>query len=251
MIVEPDFLDHWKTRLLTRLLGTESAPLYVLRLWSHCQTRKSWRFEGWTPDVLASVCRWEGDAVLFWNSMLATYCNQDGSTLVAHDWDESNSSLIANWNNGQKGGRPKNNPPETHGLTQQKPMGYALVNPPETHQEPTANPPETRGVTDRLDREDKIEKTDGTEKTDAPSSRRRFTPPTREELDLEAGKLGLPQQQVDLFVNYYASKGWKVGKSPMVSWKHSLAGWKTRWQTDHQIRGQRLIGTNTPDDAGF
>ena len=65
---------------------------------------------------------------------------------------------------------------------------------------------------------------------DAPSSRRRFTPPTREELDLEAGKLGLPQQQVDLFVNYYASKGWKVGKSPMVSWKHALAGWKTRWE---------------------
>lgn len=58
----------------------------------------------------------------------------------------------------------------------------------------------------------------------------RFKPPTREELNLEAAKIGLPDSEVDKFVNHYASVGWKVGKNPMKSWPHALGGWKARWQ---------------------
>ncbi len=154
MIVEPDFLDHWKTRLLARKLKTEAAPIYVIRLWAHCQTRKAWRFQGWDQDVLASVCRWEGDAGLFWSAMLETFCRLEDGHLVAHDWDGANASLIANWANGQRGGRPRRNPPKTHGLTQAKPM---------------ANPSLTHGVTDREDREDREEKMDKNTRLVAPS----------------------------------------------------------------------------------
>jgi hypothetical protein len=59
---------------------------------------------------------------------------------------------------------------------------------------------------------------------------KRFQPPTREELDLEAAKIGLPATEVDKFVAYYGSNGWKVGKSPMKSWPHALAGWAARWR---------------------
>jgi len=67
---------------------------------------------------------------------------------------------------------------------------------------------------------------------DAPSiaSRSRFIPPTREELDLEAAKIGLPSIEVDKFVNYYGANGWRVGKSPMKSWTHALAGWSARFR---------------------
>lgn len=67
---------------------------------------------------------------------------------------------------------------------------------------------------------------------DAPSiaSRSRFVPPTREELDLEAAKIGLPSIEVDKFVNYYGANGWRVGKSPMKSWTHALAGWSARFR---------------------
>jgi hypothetical protein len=58
----------------------------------------------------------------------------------------------------------------------------------------------------------------------------RFKPPTREELNLEAAKIGLPDSEVDKFVNHYAAVGWKVGRNPMKSWPHALAGWKARWQ---------------------
>ena len=122
MIVEPDFLDHWKTRMLVRLLGTETAPLYVIRLWAHCQQRKTDRFTGWLPDVLASVCRWDGDGQTLWDSMAKTFIEVDGETVIVHDWADSNASLISSWENGKKGGRPRvskptGNPPETHRVT--------------------------------------------------------------------------------------------------------------------------------------
>lgn len=58
----------------------------------------------------------------------------------------------------------------------------------------------------------------------------RFATPTREELDLEAAKLALPSSEVDRFVDYYTSIGWKVGKNPMKSWRHALSGWASRWR---------------------
>jgi uncharacterized protein YdaU (DUF1376 family) len=58
----------------------------------------------------------------------------------------------------------------------------------------------------------------------------RFAPPTKEELDLESAKIGLPSTEVDRFVDYYTSIGWKVGKNPMKSWRHALSGWASRWR---------------------
>ena len=143
MIIEPDFLDHWKTRLLMRLLDTEAAPNYVIRLWSHCQTRKTNIFPEWSPVILSSVCRWPGDADVFWSAMLQTFCRVEDGYLIAHQWDEVNASLIAAWSNGGKGGRPK------------KPTGNPRVNP----ESNPVNPRLTHGVTDREDREEKTEKT--------------------------------------------------------------------------------------------
>jgi hypothetical protein len=58
----------------------------------------------------------------------------------------------------------------------------------------------------------------------------RFRVPSRDELDLYAAKLGLPAPEVDKFVAYYESNGWRVGRNPMRSWHGALAGWKTRWE---------------------
>ena len=141
MIIETDFLDHWKTRLIVRLLGTESAPLHIIRLWSHCQTRKTNRFPDWNPEILSAVCKWGGDADAFWSAILQTFGRIEDGCFVAHQWDEVNSSLIAAWSNGVKGGRHK------------KPTDNPRVNP-ELNQ---VNPQITHGVTDR---EEKMEKKD-------------------------------------------------------------------------------------------
>ena len=213
MIIEPDFLDHWKTRLLMRLLDTEAAPNYVIRLWSHCQTRKTNKFPEWSPEILASVCRWPGDADQFWSAMMQTFCRSEDGHLIAHEWDEVNASLIAAWSNGGKGGRPK------------KPTGNPRVNP----ESNPVNPQITHGVTDREDREDREEK------TLAPKSpRQRFVVPTLEQVETQCSEIGLPLIEAQKFINHYESKGWMVGKTRMQSWKSALAGWKLRRDESRQ-----------------
>jgi len=56
----------------------------------------------------------------------------------------------------------------------------------------------------------------------------RFQKPTLEELTAEAIKIGLPLPEVDKFLNYYESNGWKVGKNSMKSWPAAMKGWLSR-----------------------
>lgn len=211
MIVEPDFLDHWKTRMLARLLKDERAPIYVIRLWAHCQQRKTDRFTDWNPDVLASVCRWETDGLTLWEAMGKTFIEINGSEVVVHGWAETNAALLSAWANGRRGGRPK------------------AVN--TASDKPTGNPPVIPGETDRVsDREEKRREDREDMNTPIAPKGARFAKPSREELDLHAAKIGLPANEVDAFVNYFESNGWKVGKNPMKSWPHALATWAARWR---------------------
>lgn len=63
----------------------------------------------------------------------------------------------------------------------------------------------------------------------APNARAstRFTPPTPEEVTVYAKEHGY---QVDgqRFCDFYASKGWKVGTTPMKDWKAAVRNWATR-----------------------
>lgn len=132
MIVDPDFLDHWRTRMVADILSDEMGPLYLIRLWGHCQERKADRFV-MPVRGLKAQCRFQGDAELFEKALSeAGFIQRDGDTVIVVGWAEKNASLIAAWGNGSKGGRPKNkpaeNPRETHGL----PSG----NPSLTHGEP-------------------------------------------------------------------------------------------------------------------
>ncbi|WP_284076321.1 hypothetical protein [Herbaspirillum aquaticum] len=136
MIVDPDFLDHWRTRMVVDALhGDELAPLYIIRLWGHCQNRKSDTFEIPSAGIKA-LCKFSGDAALLEKALIdGDFISRDGQSVTVVGWSEKNASLIAAWKNGSTGGRPKKNPAETHG----KPMG----NPWETDGEPSENPSQT------------------------------------------------------------------------------------------------------------
>lgn len=58
----------------------------------------------------------------------------------------------------------------------------------------------------------------------------RFTPPTLDQVTHEGEKIGLPQEECELFHSYFQSNGWKVGRVAMKSWRDALNGWKIRWQ---------------------
>jgi len=117
MIVETDFLDHWKTQLLVTLTGDKTAPLMLVRLWAHCQTRKRWIFQDMSNAALKAICRWDGDE----NNLRGIleeckFLDKNDGAIVVHEWDKVNAYLVKNWFNGSCGGRPKkptDNPAET------------------------------------------------------------------------------------------------------------------------------------------
>lgn len=58
-----------------------------------------------------------------------------------------------------------------------------------------------------------------------PQKRKRFTPPTVEEVSAycQERKNGVDAQR---FVDYYSSNGWKVGKNAMKDWKAAVRTWE-------------------------
>ncbi len=109
MIIDPDFPDHWKTRTLVGLLdGDECAPIYVIRLWAHCQNRRKDTFESLTSEALKALCRFPGNANKLESSLVTSgFIRRSEGTLIVLNWAEYNSSLLAAWSNGARGGRPK------------------------------------------------------------------------------------------------------------------------------------------------
>ena len=56
----------------------------------------------------------------------------------------------------------------------------------------------------------------------------RFHPPTVDEVAAFVQENGLTDVDPLRFVDFYASKGWMVGKSPMKDWKAACRGWQRR-----------------------
>lgn len=163
MIVETDFLDHWKTQTLIRVLNDPLAPCYLLRLWAHCQQRKEYRFDSakLSPMILRGITRAQPGEQALWTAFVEAGfldLHEDG-TIEVHGFHDANSQLCANWENGKKGGRPGKNA---------APSGKPIHNPTETHPEP---------IEEREEREEteKVEKQDGGEEREEASEP--FSPP--------------------------------------------------------------------------
>ena len=106
MIVDPDFFDHWRTRMVADMLKDQLAPVYIMRLWAHCQNRKGDVFE--IPAAgLKALCQFPGAAQELEDALIAAeYIARDGLTVTVTGWAEKNAALLAAWENGNKGGRP-------------------------------------------------------------------------------------------------------------------------------------------------
>lgn len=58
--------------------------------------------------------------------------------------------------------------------------------------------------------------------------RTRFTPPSNDEAFAYFQAIGGTEKQSDAFLDYYESKGWKVGTAPMKDWKAAARNWVRR-----------------------
>jgi len=83
-----------------------------------------------------------------------------------------------------------------------------------------------------------------TEKTPSEScarAREKFKPPTPDDVRrycLETGH----HIDAERFIDHYTANGWRVGKVPMKSWQHAVAGW---WRRDQEKPTARASSTRT------
>ena len=100
-----------------------------------------------------------------------------------------------------------------------------------------------RTVSD-LEAQIRLDKTRKEEKARAPSSRR-FTPPSVDEVAAYCRERG---NAVDAqrFVDFYASKGWKVGSAGMKDWRAAVRNWERQ---DNTKNGGGKNGGNYDDIA--
>lgn len=237
MIVDPDFPDHWKVRMLVGLLdGDEAAPVYVLRLWAHCQNRRKAEFEGLTSEALKALCRFPGHANKLESSLATSgFIRRSDTVLHVLNWAEYNASLIASWVNGGRGGRKKK-PTGSNNGTQHTPTGI-----------PTGTRVEKSSEDKSGEDQKKVEATARGSPGSTP-----FTPPTLAEVHAYCRER---KNRVDpnRFVDFYASKGWMVGKNKMKDWRAAVRN----WENDGDNRGAGKTISSGPgqvhpgDDKGW
>ena len=73
-----------------------------------------------------------------------------------------------------------------------------------------------------------IEKEKEKEKEKEGKPKRSFVPPSVEDVENYCREKGYRTVNAMAFVSFYESKGWKVGKDKMSSWKSAVAGWEAR-----------------------
>jgi hypothetical protein len=76
--------------------------------------------------------------------------------------------------------------------------------------------------------------------------RKRFAPPTVDDVF----EIMQNRKESELFVTYYASKDWKVGKSPMKDWKQAVRGWIVRGNVKPEVQTTREQYANYGSSIG-
>ena len=81
---------------------------------------------------------------------------------------------------------------------------------------------------EEIDKEKDIDKDKDTEKEKRKGSpQKRFTPPSLEEVQAYCSERG-NGIDAQAFIDFYASKGWLVGKTKMTDWKAAVRTWESR-----------------------
>ena len=100
-----------------------------------------------------------------------------------------------------------------------------------TNEEQNENKAETKSEQNRKEkekeREVEVERENDSSPPKAPVAARRFTPPTVEDVAAYCRERG-SNVDAQRFVDFYASKGWKVGNAGMKDWHAAVRNWESR-----------------------
>ena len=136
--------------------------------------------------------------------------------------------------NGKKGGRPK------------KPSGF-LENP----KNPTVFSETQKSQYKDKDYNKDKEKDKDKDEEIVIRAGTRFIPPTVDDVKIYASEKGYAGFDADRFVDFYASKGWRVGKDTMKDWKASARGWVSRYRQEHPEQAPRVYEDADYENGGW
>ena len=160
--------------------------------------------------------------------------------LLRPNINSSARRYAASVENGKKGGRPRKEPSK---------------NPAETQDKPSKNQDKDREKEKERELDTDMEYRQATPTVPQPvpspkkKSRTRFVPPTLEEVAAYAQERG-SSIDVQRFVDYYNSNGWRVGKNPMKDWRAAVRNWERRdahgqrGENDSRRSGQSADGSS-------
>lgn len=136
--------------------------------------------------------------------------------------------------NGTKGGRPKTEPePDTNQtITEEKPKYNQAITEPEPNENVNVKENDRKEISPI---------------GDTKKSAKRFMPPSEEELEAYCREKSL-SLDIERFIDFYASKGWMVGKNKMKDWKAAVRNWsRNQRQGVTAEGGQRQGKTAAPN----
>lgn len=140
---------------------------------------------------------------------------------IVTDIDRMEQKNEANSQNGSKGGRPRK--PTEANESEEKPIKAN-----ESEQNPTkANESEEKRTKAYKDKDKDKEIKKETLLTESKEKSSRFSPPSLEEVAAycQERKNGVSAER---FVDFYSSKGWRVGNQPMKDWQAAVRTWEQR-----------------------
>lgn len=194
-----DALDHPKTITLSAELGISLPQTigHLELLWAFvAQKTPQGNIGKWQNSVIAHAAQWQGDAETFVSALVKVgFFDEDQEhRLLVHDWIDH----MPNWVRAK--------------LTKSDTPVFSNVDTNANSNADTTR--EGRG-------------SQGKGRQEKPSDKGRFTPPHLEAVAaycLERGNKVDPE----VFIDFYDSKGWYVGKNKMKDWKAAVRTWEKK-----------------------
>ena len=230
MKLDPGFINHWKTQHLIDELGGDGL-VALLRLWGQAQIKREWRGLSLTPKRLAMETKWKANE----NHLFQVLTNPDApwldqnedGTFDIHGFEEHQKQVIHLWSQSNKGGRPKKD-------------SAPLTNTNNTNKDIDT-------YTSSSSSSYPICKPNGNHMVFSPDSikekKKAFKKPTVKEIEEYSAEINAGIH-AEAFFDFYETKGWVIGKSPMKDWKACVRTWKRSNQERNQSKTKnRFAGT--------
>ena len=103
-----------------------------------------------------------------------------------------------------------------------------------TEQEPNANQTLTKTYPkENVKEKDNVNVNDKKESIE----KKRFAPPTRQDVADYVREKGYANVDIDRFIDYYSSNGWMVGKNKMKDWRAAVRNWNRSQRQESTTKG--------------